>query len=65
MEAWPFSKAEWTVVSEAARHILNATLAEDDVFSGELTSDNSNVFWWSNTKQGLVSCPVAGCEART
>jgi hypothetical protein len=31
MEAFPFTAEEWSCVSEAARAVLNATFAEDDV----------------------------------
>ena len=31
MESWPFSKAEWASVSEAALPVVNASLAEDAV----------------------------------
>ena len=31
MEAWPFSKAEWAAVSEAALPVVNASLADDPV----------------------------------
>ena len=31
MQSWPFNKAEWAAVSDAALPVVNAGLAEDDV----------------------------------
>ena len=52
MELFPFSADEWLLVSEAARAVVNATLAEDEVLRASLVEELYRVLADLRSKYG-------------
>src|SRR5436190_12684219 len=52
MELFPFSTDEWSLVSETARAVVNATLAEDEILHASLIEELHRVLADLRSKYG-------------